>query len=150
MFKCYDCGATFFEPKIVSQSVPYGEGYASYELSQCPNCNGSFGEAFICKDCEQYFFEDELHNGYCIDCVKENLDDPEDLFEFSEQFVDKGCINEFALEMFSGTSGINSILKLLLNFIYHFNPEMLQASKNKFIEKYADELAEYWEKQYGE
>lgn len=150
MFKCYDCGESFSEPKIVSERVPYGSSGASFDMSCCPYCKGNFDEAKQCEECNEYYLEEELYNGICVDCLKENFDKPEDLFEFAEEITEENCINQFALDMFGGIEGVNSILKLLLKSIHYCNPEMLQAKKEKFIEKHANELAEYWEAKYGE
>ena len=151
MFKCNECGAVFDEPLIQSDNVPYGEGTVPREFASCPHCHGSFEPAYPCKDCGEYFTKDELHSFYCTECVKENWDKPDDLFEFGEGFENKSGINQFALEMFGGIEGINDVLKLLLKSIFSCNPQMLQEKKDKFIEDYADDLAEIWEeKQNGQ
>ena len=150
MFKCHDCDTVFDEPKCSGQYHPYGEGYAFESYSVCPRCGGSFSEAFACKDCGEYFFEDELHSFYCIDCLKENWDKPEDLFEFAKDITNEGDVNQFAIDMFGGIEVINDILRLLLKRIFGCNPQMLQNKKDKFIEDYADDLAEILEGQHNE
>ena len=72
MFKCYDCEATFFGPKNVSERVGeyHGEpAYTSYAC--CPECGGNFDEAIQCKICGEWFFEDELDDGICEMCIDE-------------------------------------------------------------------------------
>ena len=150
MFKCYDCGKIFFEPKTIEQSHPYGMSNATEHLSACPYCNGSFDEAYPCKECEEYFFKDELHSFYCVDCLKENWNKPNDLFEFAESITTKGNINEFALEMWGGVDGVNEVLRFLLNTIFRFDCKKLKPNQEKYIEKYADELAEILEEQENE
>jgi hypothetical protein len=54
------------------------------------------------------------------------------------------------MDMFGGIEGVNDVLKLLLKSIFSCNPQMLQAKKHKFIEDYADDLAELWEEQHNE
>ena len=71
MFKCHDCDTVFDEPKLSGQHHPYGEGYAFESYSVCPRCGGSFSEAFACKGCGEYSCSEELHNSYCIDCLKD-------------------------------------------------------------------------------
>ena len=150
MFKCYDCERTFEEPKIVGELRPCGEGYATESFAVCPYCNSAFDEAYPCKDCGEYFLADELHSFYCIDCLKEDWDKVDDLFEFAKEITNEGDVNEFALDMFGGIEGVNDILRLLLKSIFSCNPQMLKAKKDKFIEDYADDLAELWEEQHNE
>ena len=150
MFKCCECGKVFNEPKTACDSVPYGEGSVPRTFASCPFCDGSFEEAYPCKDCEEYFLKDELHSFYCTECVKENWDKTDDLFEFAKEITNKGDVNQFALDMFGGIEGVNDVLRLLLKSIFSCNPQMLQAKKDKFIEDYADDLAELWEEQHNE
>lgn len=150
MFKCLECGAVFDEPKIVNDSVTYGKVSVPRTFASCPHCDSGFDEAYPCKDCGEYFLADELHSFYCKDCLKENWDKTDDLFEFAKDITTKGSVNEFALDMFGGIEGVNDILRLLLKSIFSCNPQMLQAKKDKFIEDYADDLAELWEEQHNE
>ena len=72
MFKCYDCEATFFEPKNVSERVGeyHGEpAYTSYAC--CPECGGSFDYAKQCEICGEWFFDAELDDGICENCIAE-------------------------------------------------------------------------------
>lgn len=72
MFKCYDCGKTFFEPKNYQEKMGEHFGFPAYEsFSGCPHCSGSFEEAVQCKKCGEWFFEDELTEGLCEDCIDE-------------------------------------------------------------------------------
>ena len=48
MYKCYECGKVFDEPKIVADTVPYGEGTVPRDLASCTHCNGGFDEAYYC------------------------------------------------------------------------------------------------------
>ena len=150
MFKCNECGAVFDEPRIFGEERPYGNGSATESFAECPRCHSGFEEAYPCKDCGEYFTKDELHSFYCTECVKENWDKPDDLFEFSKGIENKSGINQFALEMFGGIDGANDVLRLLLKSIFSCNPQMLQAKKNKFIEDYADDLAELWEEKLND
>lgn len=150
MFKCCECGKVFDEPLIQSDNVPYGEGTVPRTFASCPHCDSGFDEAYPCKDCGEYFLADELHSFYCIDCLKENWDKTDDLFEFAKDITTKNSVNEFAMDMFGGIEGVNDILRLLLKSIFSCNPQMLKAKKDKFIEDYADDLAELWEEQHNE
>ena len=73
MFICKECGAIFEEPRITSESHPYGEGSASEEWAYCPVCGESgFEEAHQCSRCSEYFAFDDLdyigHSLYCEVC----------------------------------------------------------------------------------
>ena len=143
MFKCCECDKVFDEPEISKDSS--GVAYA-----QCPNCGSGFEEAYPCKDCGEYFLKDELNSFYCLDCLKENWDKADDLFEFAKEITNEGDVNEFAMDMFGGIEGVNDILKLLLKRIFSCNPQMLKGKKDKFIEDYAYNLAEILEEQENE
>ena len=104
MFKCCECDKVFVEPEISKDSS--GVAYA-----QCPNCGSGFEEAYPCKDCGEYFLKDELNSFYCLDCLKENWDKADDLFEFAKEITNEGDVNEFAMDMFGGIEGVNDILK---------------------------------------
>ena len=72
MFKCYDCGATFDEPKTYREQMGEHFGVPAYDtFACCPHCNGSFDEAVQCEKCEEYFFADELNDGICDECLEE-------------------------------------------------------------------------------
>ena len=71
MFKCADCGYVFHEEDIAYWNEDRGEFWGqpcSETVSGCPNCHGDYYEAFECKECEEWFFEDELEDGLCEKC----------------------------------------------------------------------------------
>ena len=75
MFKCYECEAVFLEPKIWKESRGEYWGTPCYEtLCGCPECGEHFEEAFECKRCGEWFFEDELNDGLCECCHDELFD----------------------------------------------------------------------------
>ena len=150
MYKCLECGEAFSDPKTVCDYVPYGSTTVPLPSTYCPNCGGDFEEAYPCQDCGEYFLKDELNGFFCLDCLKENWDKPDDLFDFAKEINGESGINQFALEMFGGIEGVNDNLRLLLKSIFSCNPQMLQTKKDKFIEDYADDLAELWEEQHNE
>ena len=63
MFKCYDCGREFEEPKTWTES--HRETFSS-----CPSCGGSYDEAQRCDYCCGYYLESE-RCGICQDCIDE-------------------------------------------------------------------------------
>ena len=52
--------------------------------------------------------------------------------------------------VFKSIEKTNDALKLLLKSIDDLNPKILEDKKNKFIEEYADDLAEFLEEQKNE
>lgn len=76
MFKCYDCEATFSEPRIYTEKMGEHFGVPAYaSFSCCPECGGNFDEATQCKICGECFFEDELDDGVCEMCIDEKKDE---------------------------------------------------------------------------
>lgn len=146
MYKCKECGEAFSEPTYESEVVPYGSRFVGKEFSVCPYCAGEYDEAEKCKECEEYFFDYELHNGICIDCLKEEFDKLYTLFEYAETYTDKNAINDFALEVL-GAERINEILRDFLKNVTNADVNALKEKKLKFIEKNAYDLAEYLEEQ---
>ena len=72
MFKCYDCEATFSEPRIYTEKMGEHFGVPAYaSFSCCPECGGNFDEATQCKICGECFFEDELTEELCEICLDE-------------------------------------------------------------------------------
>lgn len=72
MFKCYDCEATFSEPRIYTEKMGEHFGVPAYaSFSCCPECGGNFDEATQCKICGEWFFEDELIEELCEICLDE-------------------------------------------------------------------------------
>lgn len=76
MFKCYDCEATFSEPRIYTEKMGEHFGVPVYaSFSCCPECGGNFDEATQCKICGEWFFEDELDDGICEMCIDEGKEE---------------------------------------------------------------------------
>ena len=146
MFKCYKCGETFLEPKIVCDQVPYGDRFVD-GISQtvCPYCNGHFDTVYECKGCGEYFYADELHSFYCEDCIKEEFDKSNELFEYAECVTRSDEINEFALHVFGGICGINTLLKSLLNNIDNIDISLLKNKKEQYITENIESIAEWLE-----
>ena len=76
MFKCWDCEATFDEPKNTSELLGEYHGQPAYQTyACCPECGGSFTEAEQCEICGEWFFEDELDDEICEMCIEEKKDE---------------------------------------------------------------------------
>ena len=70
MFKCYECGAVFDEPCVITETNSTDRGDEIYMMSLCPKCYESFGKANRCR-CGEYKFEDER---ICKNCREELLE----------------------------------------------------------------------------
>lgn len=73
MFICNECGYVFDEPATFSEHHPYGSGTATETFACCPSCKGPFDEAVKCSSCGEYFAEEDLEDGMCADCIKEDM-----------------------------------------------------------------------------
>lgn len=75
MYKCCECGAIFEEGEEAVWEEDRGECFGfpcSETMSGCPECQGGYEEVFECKECGEWFFEDELNeNGLCESCLEE-------------------------------------------------------------------------------
>lgn len=89
MYICYDCGHVFKNPtNDYNESVPEDDEYAA-----CPHCRSDyFGEAVQCKDCEEWFAEDDTYYGRCKSCLAEKAK------EYAHEFVmgDPSVRSDFA------------------------------------------------------
>lgn len=73
MFKCYECGATFSEPESYQERVGEYFGTPAYvDRCCCPNCrHDEYEEVHQCEICGEWFFDEELDDGICEDCIDE-------------------------------------------------------------------------------
>lgn len=83
MYKCFDCGLVFEEPKRYSEDrTPGGvfEGGSFIEhYDGCPNCSGAFEEAKECDGCGEFVYVSSLmatdDGEFCDDCYDEGIDE---------------------------------------------------------------------------
>lgn len=71
---CTECGAKFDyeDRKHVTETHGLdGPPYEEYDV--CPFCGGVYEEAKFCKGCGEAHLEEELHEGYCFDCLKNSI-----------------------------------------------------------------------------
>lgn len=69
MFKCDDCGRTFYEPKLLPNTVPYGsQTVTESTLCVCPYCGGHFEETKPCVICGNEYSGEDI-DGVCPYCV---------------------------------------------------------------------------------
>lgn len=147
MYICNKCGETFETPNADTFSVPYGNGTVTANGgTSCPCCNSEdFTESMPCRICGRHFAIDNLHRFICEECLEEEFDKVEDLLAFAETATIEGDINDFALKVFGGTTGVNDLIKIVLIGVQSCNPQMLKEKKHKYIQDNLEDLAEWWE-----
>lgn len=131
MYICIDCNATFDEFKWIIE--PHGE-----KTPCCPQCNGNFVPAEKCRVCGQYFDEEDLKEGYCDKCLKEQLTfenfrayasegyEDEEL-SMLEEFVLNHCFDLSFDDMPTGSS------KKLKELLYKTYDEYINDEKEKIL-----------------
>ena len=151
MFKCYDCNETFSEPRNYTEKMGEYFGVPAYaEFSCCPHCGSNFDEAIQCEKCGEWFFEDELTEGYCEICVEELEEefryDAKKCYELTKEETEKIEINAFLVSQYS----IAEIEELLLKDLIESQKQgssvdfidFINENGSWFIEKIKEEVQE--------
>lgn len=80
MYKCFDCGCVFEQPKVYTEDCTPGGvsegGSFIQKFEECPECGGAFGSAEQCAICGKWECIDcgDPHSEYgfiCEDCLDE-------------------------------------------------------------------------------
>ena len=77
MFKCFNCGNLFEEGEEAVWYEDRGEFWGrpcTERMTGCPVCKCDYDEASECKECGEWHFSDELSDGLCKACKKEERD----------------------------------------------------------------------------
>ena len=69
MYKCLECGHIFDEGEARSWTESWGESFTG-----CPCCGGAFERTTYCTNCDGEFLDEELYDGWCIECLTEEID----------------------------------------------------------------------------
>lgn len=88
MYFCVECGRLLEDHEYERWTEPHGE-----QMEGCPYCYGALEEAYKCPICGEYFCEEDLTNGICQDCAKND-------FEYKtalKYLVETGRLREFFL-----------------------------------------------------
>lgn len=99
MYRCEICGHLFEE----GEEKTYIDPSTSEEWKVCPICKGDYEESVKCAMCGENFFESDLHNDLCNDCleeVKKYQTDVDFCFEVGKKDTQKVEINVFLASMF--------------------------------------------------
>lgn len=72
MYKCLDCGRILDDDDLKSERS-YVSDYMGgcYEDYSCCPCGGDIEEVERCESCGEYFPNEDLSDGICLDCLKE-------------------------------------------------------------------------------
>ena len=124
MFKCYECDEVFAEPKVYREKMGEYWGMPAYDtFTCCPHCDGSFDFAVRCRECGEFFFDEDLTDGRCEHCIEEIL--------YQHRFDVKACYDILKDE--TESIELNPALTMLLN-----RDEIEQILLNALMEADAD------------
>ena len=73
MLICLDCGKVFDDEDVCTVFDQVGElATDGKDMDVCPYCKGNYiVEAHKCENCEEYFCEEDLSDGFCDKCGEE-------------------------------------------------------------------------------
>lgn len=100
MFKCESCGHIFDEgeERITREYHTEIEGGFYENLASCPCCGSEdYEEARRCLNCGGAYLDDELFDGWCLECLTEAIDYDSALKYFLQ---DKETFHLFMFEKF--------------------------------------------------
>ena len=90
MYKCYDCGYVFEEPKQYSEDKTPGGAFEGGSFidhyTGCPSCGGAYDEAAECEWCGEWSYRSLMEYTdeglLCNLCLEEKeIDDYEDSYD---------------------------------------------------------------------
>ncbi len=148
MLKCNYCGSIIEDDELRIHREYMGEchGTPAYDTFQdnC-SCGGDYEEARQCNGCGEWFLDDELTNGYCQDCLEEEMT-YENAIKCGSENEESVAINGFLASCFD-SSEIEEILLKTLNE----TKELMPSSVDEYVKTYCkDDLyyfAEWLEEQ---
>lgn len=74
MYICDDCGAALDEDELRTERSYISDymGGCYENITTCP-CGGNIEEAERCDECGEYYKPEDLYDGVCIDCLREEM-----------------------------------------------------------------------------
>jgi hypothetical protein len=148
MLICRDCGYIFGEDEVDYYEERHGLDYPPYEkVFCCPSCQGDFEEAEYCEVCENYFYDEDVVNGICHECLDKFKQKHKynilSCLEFTREQKTTISISEFFTNVFS-VSEIEEILKRELLVASACAPvdcsDFIEYNSDIFIEKAKEEV----------
>ena len=149
--KCGNCGATFDPADIMYRREDYGE-----KIACCPNCGVSdLIETEECRLCGKEFEEDELREGFCLECLWNSItyDVALDYLKYSGELAEFfltgwGCgklehssveFDTFLEETFKRNVALDK-----LNAQFGGNSDFLKECRYWILPDYGSEFAEWY------
>lgn len=144
MLKCNYCGRVIEDDELGTHREYMGEchGTPAYDTFQdnC-SCGGDYEEATRCKECDEWFTDDELINGFCDDCLESEM-----TFENSEKFgAEENCLNYF----YECVLGIDKINEILGKYLREYNVASDETKATSFCKEDKYAFAEWLEAEYA-
>lgn len=97
MFKCESCGHLFEEGEQAVWEERHGLDTPPYEQwDGCPVCKGGYEEVRQCKECDDWYTEVELYEGWCESCLRETIN-YDTFFEYCEANKDEQYLDTFVM-----------------------------------------------------
>lgn len=126
MYKCLDCGRLFEEPAVWSEEEPKG----------CPECGGTYGEAYQCVDCQEWYTADEAYYaGYCYNCAKQQYSK-----DLGLEYVAKDPYDFYCKYIWGVDNQDPELMRILKEaFLSYWT-----ADKEELLREYCLEEMEYW------
>lgn len=115
IYKCFECGLLFESGEEKRIIEDHGEEYLA-----CPCCGGAYEATVQCKSCEGNFFEDDLYNGWCIECLGRKM-----TFNNMRQYLQDSALEEdfYIGEFYKSSCDYSS-------------PELIKLARGGFLEAY--------------
>ena len=142
MYRCCECGNLFEEGEQAVWEERHGLDTPPYEkFSGCPICKGDYEEVHQCKECGEWYTEDELYEGLCEKCLRETIN-YDTFFEYCEANKDEQYLDIFVMSELLGGMDCPK------NVSYEFNELMVDTYKERVEQIKRDK--QMFGKTYGE
>jgi len=149
MYICDCCSRVFEEPRRAEER--HNENY-SEPLALCPYCDwGTPVKAERCRQCGEWFAEDDINNGFCEDCLTESLT-LDSFLSYATSDDDDNILEEFMFQWIYGYewSDVPDTHKLLREALirdYEYwrkkDAEFLIENVRRYMKDYMYEYAEF-------
>lgn len=133
LYMCEECGHVFKEGEEVRVREPHEE---TYNASPC--CLSNYAEAEYCDFCGEVFFQSDLFECYCEECLMKEV-----TYESALKFIkEKSSLAEFFLCFYYGAAervDVSRSLEIELEKIYKAKTDCdLQMGKHIFLDDIKD------------
>lgn len=140
MYKCLVCGHIFEEGEQAEWKETHGfnDGFVE-EFDGCPICHGNFEKTKSCKLCQGDFLEDELFDGICKHCLKDEID-YDVAFDY---MVDNESLSIFVFEKVYKSTAPEKISFELQKEIEHMYKRLVADEKLQNIKELYKKIVEF-------